>query len=70
MPGSLFFLAWSESISFFARRSYLTRGLGLCLPRLIDRLTKFPDLDDLRAAFWAPRSNNRMNASAANALYV
>src|SRR5580704_1153212 len=33
-------------------------------------LTKFSDLDDLRTAFWAPSTNDQMNASAANALYV
>jgi hypothetical protein len=33
-------------------------------------LLKFVNLDDLRATFWAPRANNRMDASTANALHV
>jgi hypothetical protein len=34
------------------------------------QLTNFLDLDHLRAAFWAPRADNRMNASAAQAEYI
>jgi len=47
---------------------YARTAPACCLRRPLS--TTFPDLDNLRAAFWAPSSKHRMNASAAPALDV